>query len=77
MKVTNAKQLMEEYDSMSFNAVGFGSWLMERHFYSSVENGVVMYKIVGDKNYNHNHRHTMKELYELYMYENNKNYIHK
>lgn len=75
MKVIDAKQMMEEYNSMSFNAVGFGSWLMERHFYSSIKDGVVMYMIV-DKMYN-NQLYTMKELYELYMYENNKKFIHK
>ena len=76
MKTTNAKEMMKEYDSMSFNAVGFGSWLM------GIKDFIKFHSINSDGEYLYSHKkfdtlYTMKQLYELYMYENNKNYIHK
>jgi len=73
-KVTTSKQLIEEYHSIQKHSVVFGKWLMKKK---------VNYKF---------HRcnedlyffpdtplivHTMKELFEMYEYENNKHLIHK
>jgi len=76
MKVIDAKQMMEEYNSISFGAVNFGFWLMD------IKNFIQFHSVNSDGEYLYSHKkfgtlYTMKELYELYMYENNKKFIYK
>lgn len=74
MKTINAKEMMEEYNSMSFNAVSFGQHLMQNDIrFVMRKDGQDMYGFPDKLKV----LYTMKELYEKYMYENNKNYIHK
>jgi hypothetical protein len=73
-KVTTSKGLIEEYNSISFNSVNFGNWLIKKKIkYKFHRLGEDLYQFPKEKLY----AHTMKELFEMYMKEFNKNYIHK
>ncbi len=74
MKITNAKEMMEEYNTMSLNAIAFAEWIGERmnvdkwFKYDAKLNGWYIHT-KGNL--------TTEQLYNMYQNEKHKHLVHK